>query len=77
MDQLTADQLAALARDDKGPLTKSIVIAFTVLSYVAVSLRLFTRMRYIGLQLGWEVIVYLNIPQYGYVLTLFFFRIMQ
>ncbi|EMD87320.1 hypothetical protein COCC4DRAFT_80154 [Bipolaris maydis ATCC 48331] len=54
MDQLTADQLAALARDDKGPLTKSIVIAFTVLSYVAVSLRLFTRMRYIGLQLGWE-----------------------
>ncbi|KAJ6277442.1 hypothetical protein J3E71DRAFT_356432 [Bipolaris maydis] len=70
MDQLTADQLAALARDDKGPLTKSIVIAFTVLSYVAVSLRLFTRMRYIGLQLGWEVIVYLNIPQYGYVLTL-------
>ncbi|XP_014551562.1 hypothetical protein COCVIDRAFT_30927 [Bipolaris victoriae FI3] len=54
MDQLTADQLAALAREDRGPLTKSIVIAFTVLSYVAVSLRLFTRLRYIGLQLGWE-----------------------
>lgn len=78
MDQLTADQLAALAREDKGPLTKSIVIAFTVLSYMAVSLRLFARMRYIGLQLGWEVIIYLNISCYGFILTLFFFfRIIQ
>jgi hypothetical protein len=63
MDQLTADQLAALAQDDKGPLTKSIVIAFTVLSYVAVGLRLFARLRYIGQQLGWEVSIYLNIPR--------------
>lgn len=71
MDQLTADQLAALAREDKGPLTKSIVIAFTVLSYVAVSLRLFARLRYIGLQLGWEVIIYPKIPRHGFILTLF------
>ncbi|EUC43280.1 hypothetical protein COCMIDRAFT_7265 [Bipolaris oryzae ATCC 44560] len=54
MDQLTTDQLAAMAQEDRGPLTKSVIIAFTVLSYIAVSLRLFARIRYIGLQLGWE-----------------------
>lgn len=52
MDQLTPEELAALAADDRGPLCKQIVIAFTVLSFVSISLRLFTRIRYH--KTGWE-----------------------
>lgn len=55
MDPIPPEQLAALAKEDRGPLTKSIVIAFTVISFIAVSLRIFTRLRFIGRQLGWEV----------------------
>jgi hypothetical protein len=61
MDQLTAEQLAVLAKEDQGPLTRSIVIAFTTLAFVAVSLRIFTRLRYVGTRLGWEVIICRNL----------------
>ncbi|USP80486.1 uncharacterized protein yc1106_07760 [Curvularia clavata] len=54
MDNLTPEQLAVLAKEDQGPLTKSIVIAFTTLAVVAVVLRVFTRLRYVGVRLGWE-----------------------
>lgn len=66
MDNLTPEQLAVLAKDDQGPLTKSIVIAFTTLAFVAVVLRIFTRLRYVGVQLGWEVIIYYVKPTYNY-----------
>lgn len=58
MSQLSPEQLAALAKDDIGPLTMSLIITFTVLSGVAVCLRIFTRVRYIGRQLGWEASIY-------------------
>ncbi|KAI4948319.1 hypothetical protein J4E91_005740 [Alternaria rosae] len=54
MDPLTPEQLAALAKDDRGPLTKSIVVAFTCIAVICVGLRLFTRLRYLGRALGWE-----------------------
>lgn len=58
MDNLTPEQLAVLAKDDQGPLTNSIIIAFTTLAFIAVVLRIFTRLRYVGVQLGWEVTIY-------------------
>ena len=61
MDQLTPEQLAVLAKEDQGPLTQSIVIAFTTLAFVSVALRIFTRLRYVGIQLGWEVFIYRNL----------------
>jgi len=54
MDPLTPEQSAALAKDDRGPLTKSIVVAFTCIAVICVGLRLFTRLRYLGRSLGWE-----------------------
>ncbi|KAH6868840.1 hypothetical protein BKA58DRAFT_441265 [Alternaria rosae] len=54
MDPLTPEQSAALAKDDRGPLTKSIVVAFTCIAVICVGLRLFTRLRYLGRALGWE-----------------------
>lgn len=55
MDPIPPEQLAALAKEDLGPLTKSIVIVFTAIAFIAVCLRIFTRLRFIGRQLGWEV----------------------
>ncbi|KAF9701863.1 hypothetical protein EKO04_000126 [Ascochyta lentis] len=52
MDQLTPEELAALATEDRGPLCKQIVIAFTVISFVSVCLRLFARIKYH--KTGWE-----------------------
>ncbi|RAR01419.1 hypothetical protein DDE82_006521 [Stemphylium lycopersici] len=54
MDPIPPEQLAALAKEDLGPLTKSIVIVFTAIAFIAVCLRIFTRLRFIGRQLGWE-----------------------
>ncbi|KAI4911282.1 uncharacterized protein J4E92_010338 [Alternaria infectoria] len=54
MEPLTPEQSAALAKDDRGPLTKSIVVAFTCIAVICVGLRLFTRLRYLGRALGWE-----------------------
>lgn len=51
-DQLSPEQLAKLAGEDLGPLTKNIVIAFTVIAFVSVCLRLYTRLRYKAV--GWE-----------------------
>lgn len=52
MDKLSPEQLAILAKEDQGPLTKSIVIAFTVIAFICVSLRLGTRFKYQAV--GWE-----------------------
>jgi hypothetical protein len=52
MDQIPPEQLAKLAGEDLGPLTKNIVIAFTVIALVSVSLRIYTRFRYKAI--GWE-----------------------
>lgn len=52
MDQFTPEELAALRADNRGPLCRNIVIAFTVLSFVSVCLRLFTRITYH--KTGWE-----------------------
>ncbi|KAH3965555.1 hypothetical protein HBI56_216270 [Parastagonospora nodorum] len=52
MDQIPPEQLAKLAGEDLGPLTKNIVIAFTVIALVSVSLRIYTRFRYKAV--GWE-----------------------
>jgi hypothetical protein len=46
MDQLSPDQRAELAGDDQGPVTKSIVISFTVISFISVCVRLSTRFSY-------------------------------
>lgn len=51
-DQLSPEQLAKLAGEDLGPLSKNIIIAFTVIAFVAVCLRLYTRLRYKAV--GWE-----------------------
>lgn len=52
MDKISPEQLAILAKEDQGPLTKSIVIAFTIIAFVCVSLRLGTRLKYQAI--GWE-----------------------
>lgn len=49
---LSPEQLAALEREDLGQLTKNIIIAFTVLAFVSVCLRWFTRLKYKAV--GWE-----------------------
>ncbi|KAL1795429.1 hypothetical protein ACET3X_005653 [Alternaria dauci] len=54
MDQIPPEQLAALAKEDRGPLTKSIVIAFTCISGICVALRIITRLQFLGRALGWE-----------------------
>lgn len=52
MDQYTPEELAALGLEDRGPLCKHIVIAFTIISFVSVCLRLFARIWYH--RTGWE-----------------------
>lgn len=52
MDQYTAEELAVLRAEDRGPLCKHIVITFTVLAFVSVCLRLYTRIRFH--KTGWE-----------------------
>jgi hypothetical protein len=49
---ISPEELAILAREDQGQLTKNIVIAFTVISFVSVCLRIFTRLKYQAM--GWE-----------------------
>ena len=46
MDHISPEQLARLAKEDQGPLAKSIIIAFTIIAFICVSLRLGTRLRY-------------------------------
>jgi hypothetical protein len=52
IQDMSHEELATLAREDQGQLTKNIVIAFTVISFVSVCLRLFTRLKYQAI--GWE-----------------------
>ncbi|KAF1828047.1 hypothetical protein BDW02DRAFT_303026 [Decorospora gaudefroyi] len=54
MAQLSPEQLAALGKEDKGPLTKSIVITFTTIAFICVCLRLFTRLKLVAGNLGRE-----------------------
>lgn len=54
MVSMSPEQTAVLAKEDLGPLTKSIIIAFTILSFLCVCLRLFTRLKYMGRAVGWE-----------------------
>lgn len=54
MDPIPPEQLAALAKEDRGPLTKSIVVAFTCIAGICVALRIITRLRFLGRSLGWE-----------------------
>ncbi|KAF1844858.1 uncharacterized protein K460DRAFT_429649 [Cucurbitaria berberidis CBS 394.84] len=52
MDKIPPEQLAILAKEDQSSLTSSLVITFTVISFVCVCLRLFTRVKYQAM--GWE-----------------------
>lgn len=54
MDHLSPQQIDALAKEDRGPTSKSIVIAFTIIAFVCVVLRMFTRLRFTGRAIGWE-----------------------
>lgn len=54
MDKLSPEQIAQLAKEDKGPVTKSIIIAFTVIAIISVCLRMFTRFKFTGRAIGWE-----------------------
>jgi hypothetical protein len=54
---ISPEQRAALAKEDQGPLTKNIVIIFTILALISVLLRFYTRLGYLGRSLGWEVIL--------------------
>jgi len=53
MEEIPPEQLAALRREDNGPLTNAVVIAFTVFAFITVALRIFTRaclLRNVGLE---------------------------
>ncbi|KAF3034909.1 hypothetical protein E8E12_005569 [Didymella heteroderae] len=52
MDHYTPEELATLRSEDRGPLCKRIVITFTVLAFVSVCLRLYTRIKFH--KTGWE-----------------------
>ncbi|KAI8943832.1 hypothetical protein NX059_001805 [Plenodomus lindquistii] len=54
MSAPSTEQTAAMANDNMGPLTKRIVIAFTVLALVCVCLRMVTRIKQLGRAIGWE-----------------------
>lgn len=43
MDQIPPEKLAAMAAEDLGPLTIAVVIVFTVVAFICVCLRIFTR----------------------------------
>ncbi|OAL01627.1 hypothetical protein IQ06DRAFT_272352 [Phaeosphaeriaceae sp. SRC1lsM3a] len=50
--ELSPEQLAALQKEDLGQLTKNIIIAFTIIAFISVCLRWFTRFKYKAI--GWE-----------------------
>ncbi|KAH8691723.1 hypothetical protein GQ44DRAFT_719994 [Phaeosphaeriaceae sp. PMI808] len=50
--QISPEQRAVMATDDNGPHIKNIVVAFTIIAFVSVCLRIFTRLRYQAV--GWE-----------------------
>ncbi|KAF2033405.1 hypothetical protein EK21DRAFT_98141 [Setomelanomma holmii] len=51
-ENLSPEQLAVLMKQDQNALTRTIVVAFTVLAFISVCLRIFTRLRYQAA--GWE-----------------------
>ncbi|KAF2855331.1 hypothetical protein T440DRAFT_464603 [Plenodomus tracheiphilus IPT5] len=54
MEALSPEQTAALAKENLGPMTKAIVIAFTTLAFVCVCLRMFTQIKFLARAIGWE-----------------------
>jgi hypothetical protein len=46
------EQLARLAGENQGPLTRNIIVVFTIISFTATCLRVYTRLRYKAV--GWE-----------------------
>jgi hypothetical protein len=52
-DRIPPEHLAILAKEDQGPKTLGLIIAFTVLALTCVLLRLFARIRYTQV-IGWE-----------------------
>jgi hypothetical protein len=53
VDSITPSALAYLAREDQGPRTIGLVATFTALGFIAVCLRIFTRLRF-AIHIGWE-----------------------
>lgn len=54
MATVSPEKLAQLAQENLGPCTNAIIIAFTVIAFICVCLRVFTRTRYLGRAIGWE-----------------------
>lgn len=54
MSNLSPEEIAELAKEDNGPKTRAIAYSFTVTAVICVSLRMYTRIRYLGRSLGWE-----------------------
>lgn len=52
IDEIPPQVLAVLAKEDQGPKVVGIVVAFTVLAFISVSLRFFTRIKFTIV--GWE-----------------------
>jgi hypothetical protein len=52
ISSIPPEQLAKLAGEDHGPLTRNIIIASTIISLISICLRLYTRLRYKAV--GWE-----------------------
>lgn len=46
IDKIPPEVLAVLAKEDQGPKVVGIVVAFTVLAFLCVVLRFFTRIKY-------------------------------
>ncbi|KAF2830466.1 hypothetical protein CC86DRAFT_284143 [Ophiobolus disseminans] len=53
MNQPSPETLAKLAQEDQGPSSRAIVIAFTILSFICVCLRFYTRI-VVQRNVGWE-----------------------
>jgi hypothetical protein len=45
-NSISPEQLARLAGEDQGPLTKNIIVTFTIIGLISICLRLYTRLRY-------------------------------
>lgn len=47
MDQLSPEQVSKLRHEDRGPLSIRVVVVFTVIAFICVSLRFFTRLKFV------------------------------
>ena len=53
MDQIPPEQLAILKAEDMGPTCNAIVISFTIIAFISVSLRFYTRAILVR-NVGWD-----------------------